>query len=53
MLTKQPQPAYKRFIGTTLKAVFVAEALGFAVSYGLWYKLNTERGMYLAAFLMS
>lgn len=52
MLTKQPQPAYKRFIGTTLKAVFVAEALGFAVSYGLWYKLNTERGMYLAAFLV-
>lgn len=44
MLTKSPKPAYKRFIGTSLKLVFLAEALGFAVSYGVWYRLNTDRG---------
>lgn len=45
MLVKQPKKStFKRFLGTTVKVVFIAEALGFAVSYGLWYKLNTERG---------
>ncbi|XP_059055479.1 protein CEBPZOS [Achroia grisella] len=47
MLTKTPKPAYKRFIGTSLKAIFFAEALGFAVSYGVYYKLNTDRAFRL------
>lgn len=43
MLSKQPKPAYKKFIGATLKTVFLVETVGIAVSFGLWYKLNTER----------
>jgi hypothetical protein len=30
-----------------VKGIFIAEALGFAISYGVWYKLNTERGEFL------
>lgn len=45
MLVKQPKKSsFRRFIGTSLKAVFIAEALGIAVSYGLWFRLNNERG---------
>lgn len=44
MLKNTPKPAFKRIIKYTLGTVFVAEALGFAVSYGLYYRLNTERG---------
>lgn len=44
MLTKQPKPGYKRVLGLTAKIVFITEAVGIAASYGLWYKLNTERG---------
>lgn len=44
MLVKKPQPAsYTKWIGKTLKTVFILEALGIAVSYGVYFKLNTER----------
>ncbi|XP_041986435.1 protein CEBPZOS [Aricia agestis] len=43
MLEKKPSPSYKRWLGTTAKTIFVAEVVGFAFSYGIWYKLNTER----------
>lgn len=44
MLTKKPKPAYKRFFTYTLGTVFVAETIGFVLSYGLYFKLNTDRG---------
>lgn len=45
MLVKKPQPtSYSKWIGKTLKTVFILEALGIAVSYGVYFKLNTERG---------
>lgn len=44
MLTKQAKPRYKRLIGLTFKTILIAECFGVAVSYGLWYKLNTDRG---------
>lgn len=47
MLTKQPKPRYKRLIGLTFRTVLIAEAFGVAVTYGLWYKLNTDRGKLL------
>ncbi|KAI5639919.1 hypothetical protein NE865_07648 [Phthorimaea operculella] len=43
MLTKEPKPAYKRYFSVAWKTVFIAEALGIAVSYGIYYKLNTDR----------
>ncbi|KAI8422754.1 hypothetical protein MSG28_006503 [Choristoneura fumiferana] len=44
MLVKKPQPtSYSKWIGKTLKTVFILEALGIAVSYGVYFKLNTER----------
>lgn len=46
MLTKEPKPRYKRLIGLTFRTVLIAEAFGVAVTYGLWYKLNTDRGKY-------
>ncbi|OWR40792.1 hypothetical protein KGM_207657 [Danaus plexippus plexippus] len=43
MLEKKPKSNFKRLLGITGASVFVVEAVGIAVSYGLWYKLNTER----------
>ncbi|CAG4985674.1 unnamed protein product [Parnassius apollo] len=43
MLEKKPKSASKRFIRYALGTVFVAEAVGIAVSYGLYFKLNTDR----------
>lgn len=43
-MIKEPKPAYKRYLGLTAKAIFLAEAVGVAISYGVWYKLNTSRG---------
>ncbi|CAG9119646.1 hypothetical protein JYU34_008765 [Plutella xylostella] len=42
-MIKEPKPAYKRYLGLTAKAIFLAEAVGVAISYGVWYKLNTSR----------
>lgn len=44
MLGKKPKSGLKRFLGVTAASIFVIEAAGIAVSYGLWFKLNTERG---------
>lgn len=44
MLTNTPKPAHKRIIGSALKGFFVAEVFAIAVSYGVWFKLNTDRG---------
>lgn len=46
MLTKQAKPRYKRLIGLTFKTILIAETIGVAVSYGLWYKLDTDRGKF-------
>ncbi|CAH2232686.1 jg5311 [Pararge aegeria aegeria] len=43
MLEKKPKSGFKRLLGITAATIFVVEAAGFAVSYGLWYKLNSER----------
>ncbi|CAH0714704.1 unnamed protein product, partial [Brenthis ino] len=43
MLEKKPKSGFKRILGVTAKTIFVIEALGIAASYGLWFKLNTER----------
>lgn len=44
MLTKTPVSTFKRALNFTLKTAFLVEAAGFAVSFGVWYKLNTDRG---------
>lgn len=46
MLTKQAKPGYKRLISFTFRTILIAEAFGVAVTYGLWYKLNTDRGKF-------
>lgn len=46
MLTKAPASAFKRAVNLTLKAAFLVEAAGFAVSFGVWYKLNSDRGKF-------
>lgn len=43
MLHKNPKPTYRKLIKTGAKIFFVAEAIAFVGSYGLWYKLNTDR----------
>ncbi|XP_045447276.1 uncharacterized protein LOC123655549 [Melitaea cinxia] len=43
MLEKKPKSRLKRVLGLTAATIFVAESIGIAVTYGLWYKLNTER----------
>ncbi|XP_050347364.1 protein CEBPZOS-like isoform X3 [Nymphalis io] len=43
MLEKKPISKFKRVLGLTAATIFVAESIGIAVTYGLWYKLNTER----------
>lgn len=47
MLEKKPKSGFKRFLGVTATTIFAIEALGIAVSYGLWFKLNTERGKFI------
>lgn len=44
MLEKKPKSRLKRVLGLTAATIFVAESIGIAVTYGLWYKLNSERG---------
>lgn len=50
MLTKTPVSTFKRALNLTLKAAFLVEAAGFAVSFGVWYKLNTDREFRLYMF---
>lgn len=44
MLKKNPKPGYLRYVRTSAKVLFVIEAAIFAVSYGVWYRMNTSRG---------
>ncbi|PZC80953.1 protein CEBPZOS isoform X2 [Helicoverpa armigera] len=50
MLTKSPKPAYKRYITWGIKGALLIEGIGLAASYGLWYKLNTDRDFRLYMF---
>ncbi|CAK1540725.1 unnamed protein product [Leptosia nina] len=43
MLPKEPKSNLKRILKTTAGVIFVVEAAGVALTYGLWYRLNTER----------
>ncbi|EDW28886.1 GL19413 [Drosophila persimilis] len=44
MLPKTPKPALWRFIKGSAKTLFVVEAVCFAASYGVYYRMNTNRG---------
>jgi hypothetical protein len=44
MLKKNPKPQYYKYVRSGAKALFVIEALVFAASYGVWYRMNTSRG---------
>ncbi|EDW03855.1 protein CEBPZOS [Drosophila grimshawi] len=43
MLPKTPKPAIWRFIKGSAKTLFVLEAVCFAASYGLYYRMNTDQ----------
>lgn len=44
MLKKNPKPQYLKYVRSGAKALFVLEAVIFAASYGVWYRMNTSRG---------
>ncbi|XP_067010046.1 uncharacterized protein [Anabrus simplex] len=43
MLKKRPKSTVLKYVRTGAKIAFVAEAVIFALSYGVWYRLNTSR----------
>ncbi|XP_023723828.1 uncharacterized protein LOC111873392 isoform X2 [Cryptotermes secundus] len=43
MLKKSPKPQYFKYVRSGAKALFVLEAVIFATSYGVWYRMNTSR----------
>ncbi|XP_055370956.1 uncharacterized protein LOC129605304 [Condylostylus longicornis] len=43
MLKKTPKPVFWKFIKGSAKTLFVIEAVCFAVSYGIYYRMNTNR----------
>ncbi|XP_034472371.1 protein CEBPZOS [Drosophila innubila] len=43
MLPKTPKSAIWRFIKGSAKTLFVLEAVCFAASYGLYYRMNTDQ----------
>ncbi|XP_054743226.1 protein CEBPZOS [Anastrepha obliqua] len=43
MLSKKPKPAFWKFVKGGAKTLFIAEAICFAVSYGVYYRMNTNR----------
>ncbi|XP_025834732.1 uncharacterized protein LOC108737766 isoform X2 [Agrilus planipennis] len=43
MLPKYPKPLGRKILIKSATALFVVEAITFAFSYGVWYKLNRER----------
>ncbi|TDG53538.1 hypothetical protein AWZ03_000353 [Drosophila navojoa] len=43
MLPRTPKPAIWRFIKGSAKTLFVLEAVCFAASYGLYYRMNTDQ----------
>jgi hypothetical protein len=44
MLKKNSKPQYLKYVRSGAKAFFVIEAVLFAASYGVWYRMNTSRG---------
>lgn len=43
MLVKNPKPSYRKWIKRGALVLFVVEAVSFAASYGLWFRVNTDR----------
>ncbi|VVC88145.1 uncharacterized protein LOC126968022 isoform X2 [Leptidea sinapis] len=43
MLQNKPKSKLKSILKWTAGTIFVVEVTGVAVTYGLWYRLNTER----------
>ncbi|XP_017477429.1 PREDICTED: uncharacterized protein LOC108367346 [Rhagoletis zephyria] len=43
MLSKKPKPAFWKLIKGSAKVLFIAEAVCFATSYGVYYRMNTNR----------
>lgn len=48
MLTKKPQTKARKWIKRGAATIFVVEAIGFAGSYLIWHRVNTERGNYFS-----
>lgn len=46
MLPKTPKSGFWKFVKGSAKTLFVVEAVCFAASYGVYYRMNTNRGMY-------
>lgn len=44
MLPKTPKPAFWKFLKGSAKVLFIAEAVCFAATYGVYYRMNTNRG---------
>lgn len=44
MLPKSPKSSFWKFLKGSAKVLFVAEAVCFAASYGVYYRMNTNRG---------
>lgn len=43
MLPKTPKPAFWKFLKGSAKVLFIAEAVCFAATYGVYYRMNTNR----------
>ncbi|XP_037958203.1 protein CEBPZOS [Teleopsis dalmanni] len=43
MLPKTPKPAVWKFIKSSAKTLFIFEAVCFAASYAVYYRMNTNR----------
>lgn len=43
-MVRLPRPAYIKTLKKGAKILFVVEALLFAGSYGVWQRMNTNRG---------
>lgn len=47
MLQKDSKPTFIKFIKKSAAVLFVLEAASFGVTYGVWYRMNTNRGTFL------
>lgn len=45
MLIKHPKPNYRKWLKRGAIALFAVEAVCFIASYGIWHKVNTDRGL--------
>lgn len=46
MLPKTPKSSFWKFVKGSAKTLFVIETFCFAASYGVYYRMNTNRGTY-------